>query len=135
MSVDFGTKTLKGRASLHLDRSAEAEALFLDTRDLTIDAVWWSTTPEDEPQSTDFELGPVVGFLGQELRIPLSRDAQVVHVDYTTSPAAAAVQWLDPAQTAGGEQPSFSPKARRCLPAHGCRSKTPRPCGLPTTPR
>ena len=115
LDVDFDTKTLTGRASLHLDRKAEADALYLDTRDLTINGVSWTSGADSEPQDTTFELGEPVEALGRELKIDLPAEAVVVHVDYVTSPKAAAVQWLDPAQTAGGEQPFLFTQSQAIL--------------------
>lgn len=115
LDVDFESKTLTGRASLHLERQADAEYLHLDTRDLTIQSVSWSSGPDAEPQETTFELGDNVDTLGRELKISLPADATIVHVDYVTSPQAAAVQWLDPAQTAGGEQPFLFTQSQAIL--------------------
>lgn len=112
LAVDFESETMKGRASLQLDRRSDsATTLHLDTRDLEIHAV----TLGDDLSETSFRLGDEVAGLGRELTIDLTPEAEVVHVDYTTSPSAAAVQWLDKAQTAGGEHPFLFTQSQAIL--------------------
>ncbi|MGD2115533.1 MAG: M1 family aminopeptidase/hydrolase, partial [Acidobacteriota bacterium] len=103
LRVDFDARRLTGRASLDLDnRLADSQGpdeLILDTRDLEIDRVTLGDGTE-----TGFTLGapdPDLSAMGRPLTIAVTPDTRTVHVDYTTSPGAAALQWLDPAQTAG----------------------------------
>lgn len=99
LTVDFTARRLHGRASLSLDRRADGEPLRLDTRGLEIRGVTreGASGEEDAP----FELGEQDPNLGRGLTVELAPDTEVVHVDYATSPDAAAVQWLEPAQTSG----------------------------------
>ncbi len=120
LTVDFGRRQLSGRASLRLrnpgsddrllrqatSRVAEpmtglgnprgATQLHLDTRDLEIRRVFL-----DSGTVARFTLGEPVPFLGSELVVDIAPGTRVVHVDYATSPDAAAVQWLEPRQTSG----------------------------------
>jgi leukotriene-A4 hydrolase len=96
LTVDFARRQLTGRASLRLDNRTGADRLFLDTRDLTIQRVTL-----DNGAATQFTLGDDVQFLGRPLEIRIEPGTQWVHVDYATSPEAAALQWLDPEQTSG----------------------------------
>ena len=100
LAVDFGARALTGTATLDFRRTADAESLVLDTRGLDIRNV---TTPEGEP--LEWSLGDEVEHLGRPLRIALPRGLTRVEVHYRTTEDAAAVQWLTPAQTAGGAQP------------------------------
>ncbi|SDX45324.1 M1 family metallopeptidase [Hymenobacter psychrophilus] len=101
LTVDFATQTLTGRATWQLSRSANAEAteLVLDSRDLLIEDVLLGEAETGTP--TKFELGPADPVLGQALRIQLRPDTTAVTVRYRTAPGAAALQWLQPEQTAG----------------------------------
>ncbi|AMR26552.1 aminopeptidase [Hymenobacter psoromatis] len=100
LAVDFARQTLAGAATWQLAAPpAEPTELVLDTRDLIIEQVWTNaagTGPEaahtlDTPNAT----------LGQALRIALPAGTAAVRIAYRTSPHAAALQWLAPAQTAG----------------------------------
>jgi leukotriene-A4 hydrolase len=99
LQLDFARKILHGKVTLHFDRAfwSEREAeLILDTRGLTIHSV-------DNAEA--FELGPSDPILGAPLRIRLRDAVDSVTVRYSTSPFASGLQWLDPPQTAGKQQP------------------------------
>lgn len=100
LTVDFEARRLEGRASLELDTNPEAEELVLDSRDLEIHGV----TRDDGAGELDtgWELGPEDPILGQPLTITLDPATETVHVDYTTSPDAGALLWMEPVQTASG---------------------------------
>ena len=101
LTADFDAKQLHGTATLTLDRAPGAEAVVLDTRDLTIEAV---TTADGTPLA--FELGDADPHLGQPLRVALADGGDRIVVRYRTAPDAAdAVQWLSPEQTTGGDHP------------------------------
>jgi aminopeptidase N len=96
LTVDFAKRQLTGRASLRLNNRTGADRLFLDTRDLTIRRVTL-----DDGSEARFTLGDEVQFLGRPLEIRIGPATKWVHIDYTTSPDAAALQWLTPEQTSG----------------------------------
>src|SRR3989475_1649964 len=97
LRADFERRVLEGEIALHF-RAPGSGPLDLDTRDLRIDAV---TLLDGTPLPHDlFAPEPI---LGARLRIDLPRGAAGVRIRYATSPAATALQWLDPSQTAGGE--------------------------------
>src|SRR5581483_7120504 len=54
---------------------------------------------------TGFTLGPRDPILGSPLRIGLAKGCSWVRVQYSTSPGASGLQWLDPPQTAGKQHP------------------------------
>ncbi len=99
LRVDFASRTLSGRASLHL-APHEGLRLHLDTRDLDIRAV----TLDDGKTRASFHLGEPVHFLGRDLEVEITPRTQWVNVDYATRPESAALQWLTPEQ-AGGAKP------------------------------
>src|ERR671918_64979 len=98
LAVDFDKQQLSGTARLDLDNRGARE-LLLDTNGLTIAKV----TADGKP--AQFSLGDAVKYLGRALTIAIEPGTKSVSIDYTTSPDAAAVQWLAPEQTAGGNHP------------------------------
>ncbi len=100
-AIDFASRVLDGEATLALRAPAAAGGpLDLDTRGLTIHAV---TLPGGAPLA--WRLDEPEPILGSRLRLSLPAGAAAVTIRYRTSPEASALQWLDPAQTAGGRHP------------------------------
>ncbi len=104
VTVNFDEKVLDGTATLTIEKLDPAAAtLVLDTNDLDIRAVdagdgaAWSPAP--------FTLGSDDPALGSKLEITLPEGASAVRIAYRTSPAAEALQWVAPEQTAGGKRP------------------------------
>ncbi len=110
LHVDFNAKTLSGVATLHIDNLSKGEQLHLDTRDLKIDSIVL-----DDGQASTFELMPSVPFLGSELIVKIKPATKKVKITYSTSPQAAALQWLQPEQTAGGKQPFLFTQSQAIL--------------------
>ena len=106
LDVLFDQKTLKGSAELRIERApgARGAPLLLDTEDLAIDRIFSSADGKTFAPAS-FTLGTVDPIFGRPLRVDLPEDATRVRVEYRTSPDAKALQWLEPAQTAGGEHP------------------------------
>ena len=101
LTVDFAQRTLAGSATWRLaggPTPASAE-LVLDTRGLLIDAVQVGDAP-DGP-AAPYQLGLADPVLGRALRVAVPAGTAAVRVAYRTRPEAAALQWLEPAQTAG----------------------------------
>ena len=111
LSVDFAAQRLVGSAVLHLDRKVATAPLRLDTRDLEISSVHLDSSLEAQP----FTLAAAAGILGQELTIPLAPGTRTVRVVYRTKPEAAALQWLSPSQTAGGQRPFLFTQSQAIL--------------------
>src|SRR6266446_3430928 len=104
--VLFDQRILKGVATLSVDRRVESGAppLILDTGNLRIEKV--EVARETGAYSaTKFELGAGDPILGAPLTISMPPAAAKVRIEYSTSPEASALQWLDPAQTAGKKRP------------------------------
>jgi leukotriene-A4 hydrolase len=100
LNADFTARVLSGRATLTIEAVPAATTIVLDTRDLTIEGV-----TDAAGQPLRYELGPDDHILGRALKVALPADRHLVTVSYRTSPGAAALQWLQPAQTAGGKHP------------------------------
>ncbi|HSF39807.1 MAG TPA: M1 family metallopeptidase [Thermoanaerobaculia bacterium] len=110
LSVDFTSRQLTGRASLRLANKTGADRLYLDTRDLTIRKV----TLDDGKTEAAYTLGNEVEFLGRPLEIRITPQTRWVSIDYTTSPEAAALQWLTPEQ-AGSPSPFLYTQSQAIL--------------------
>ena len=100
LQADFTAHRLGGRATLTFVRRPDARELVLDTRGLEIQRVL-----DERQQPLTFKLQPPVEHLGQALVIGLPPSGDRVVIEYRTSPDAAALQWLTPAQTAGHVHP------------------------------
>lgn len=99
LEVDFATKRLTGTATLGLE-NVPGGHLDLDTRDLDIAQVTLA-----DGTALAFEVGDKHHVLGQRLRIQLPAGTDAITIHYRTSPDASALQWLDPALTAGKRHP------------------------------
>ncbi|MEO8796069.1 MAG: M1 family metallopeptidase [Daejeonella sp.] len=100
IKVDFNTQIITGVASWQIENPGKTEEIIFDTRDLKIQKVTLDTG-----QETTFSIGESVKFMGQPLKVKIDSKTQKVNIYYTTSKDAAAVQWLNPQQTAGKKFP------------------------------
>lgn len=110
LRADFANRRLVGRATLEIARRDGADHLDLDTMGLTIERVQL-----DDGAPAGFELGAADPVLGRRLRIPVQSQTRFVHIDYTTGPDSAALQWLEPRQTAAGSHPFLFTQAQPIL--------------------
>lgn len=97
LECDFSRRVLRGSVELRL--AGSGPQLVLDTRALTIHKV---THAGGEAAYT---MGEADAILGAPLTIELPPGAQWVRIEYETSPEATALQWCEPAQTAGKRHP------------------------------
>ncbi|HAV49655.1 MAG TPA: aminopeptidase, partial [Brevundimonas sp.] len=104
LTADFDRKVLSGTATLDISGRAGADQIILDVRNLDIESV-----SDGAGRAMTWRLGASDPILGQALEIdlpPLSAgETRKLVINYATRPDAAALQWLNPSQTAGGEQP------------------------------
>jgi leukotriene-A4 hydrolase len=108
LSVDFEKKELRGNATLLVDRLTGVPVdvpLVLDSRGLTIEGVAATQGAEGVMAAVPYEIGPGDPIRGRPISIKLPARADRVRVSYRTSPEAGALQWLDPARTAGKRRP------------------------------
>ncbi|MDO7845981.1 M1 family metallopeptidase [Hymenobacter sp. M29] len=102
LAVDFAAHTLAGTATWQLSNSDQATEVVFDTRDLTIESVEGIDTAGNA-LSASFTQGPADPVLGQSLNVALKPETTAVRIRYRTAATAAALQWLEPAQTAGSQ--------------------------------
>jgi len=112
LRVDVKSQDITGRASLDLKRlDPQATQLVLDTKDLMIldvtqkatDVLGATAKSQTIWVSRPFHLEKPDPILGSALVIdlpPSKRGTETIRIDYETLPAAAALQWLTPKQTA-----------------------------------
>jgi len=110
INVDFEKKIISGKATYDIDVKAGASKIILDTRNLKIEKV---TLDNDEP--TTFQLGEDGKFLGRSLTVNCKPANRKLTIFYSTSPDAAAVQWLSPEQTAGKKYPFLFTQSQAIL--------------------
>ena len=108
--VNFDQKTMNCIAIWTIERLSDANELVLDTRDLEIHQVWL-----DGEEPVEFQWGDSSELYGKALVIPIEDNTQTVKIAYSTVPEAGALQWLDPIQTAGKEQPFLFTQSQAIL--------------------
>ena len=97
-SCDFSAKSLRGVATWTV--TTAGSTLTLDTKDLTIERVTVGGAP------AEFSLLDEVEPFGKPLRVEVgAAGAHEVAIHYATSPESSAIQWLEPALTAGKVRP------------------------------
>ncbi|WBY16392.1 M1 family metallopeptidase [Erythrobacteraceae bacterium WH01K] len=99
LALDFDGKAIGGTAGLVLDAQDYADEIVLDNNGLVIEQV---TDGAGNP--LDFVIGDAVEGKGAPLTVFIG-EARQVEITYKAAPDAAALQWLTPEQTAGGEHP------------------------------
>jgi leukotriene-A4 hydrolase len=101
VQIDFDRRVLRARALLRFTQPArQAGWLDLDTRDLALRKI-----TDSSGNVLKFSLAAPEEVFGQKLRIDIPAGAESVAIEYETSPSASGLQWLSPAQTAGGKHP------------------------------
>lgn len=100
LALDFDRQVAHGQVTHRLRRTDPTAPLVLDVQDLRLRSVH-----DQDGQVLRFALGACDPELGQALSIELQPGSSSVTVRYETSPDAAALQWLAPAQTSGGRRP------------------------------
>ena len=101
LTTNFETKQLAGQVELTLEYiNSQATELWLDTRDLTITAVYSAAG-----EALEYCLDKQNDTLGQRLNIQLPTATTHVVIHYHTSPQAQGLQWLTPEQTSGKQLP------------------------------
>jgi leukotriene-A4 hydrolase len=110
LDVDFGRQQLTGSATLTIEAAEGARELVLDTNGLEVASVHL-----DDGTPATYTLGDPQPFLGRALTVTILQGTKSVKVAYSTSPDAAAVQWLSPEQTAGGKYPFLFTQSQAIL--------------------
>jgi leukotriene-A4 hydrolase len=100
LRADFAARTLSGSSTLTVSRAPGAGQVVLDTSDLAIDSV-----TDASGRALHFSVGDNHAILGRPLTVQLPTSVSEIVITYRTSPSAAALQWLNPEQTAGKQHP------------------------------
>ena len=111
VDVDFNTKKIAGVARYNIDNKKDVEEIYLDAKNLNIEKVTLGT--DETP--TQFSLGENDKLLGQPLAIKIKPNTDKINIYYSTNPDAAAVQWLNPQQTAGKKHPFLFTQSQAIL--------------------
>ncbi len=104
LTLDFDKREVDGVATLSLDRTDPSAPLYLDSDKLSIQSIMGMDKSGLLTQRS-FEIGVSDAVVGTPIRVALGSDDTSVVIIYTTSPDAAAMQWLDPEQTSTGKHP------------------------------
>jgi leukotriene-A4 hydrolase len=110
ITVDFEAKQIKGSATYTIENRSGGNAVLFDARNLEILDV---TTPEGD--SLGWFLGDEDPILGQPLEIELKPETFKVKITYATTKGAAALQWLNPVQTGGKQNPFLFTQSQAIL--------------------
>ncbi|MEA3041354.1 MAG: leukotriene-A4 hydrolase [Sphingomonadales bacterium] len=100
LALDFAARRVGGTATLDVEAPPSAPEILLDTKGLEIEAV----TDGGSGRALVWSLGEGNAIMGRPLAVRLDGARRIV-VRYRSGPDAAALQWLDPAQTVGGRHP------------------------------
>lgn len=101
IKVDFDTQTISGKASWQIDNVGKGNEIIFDENTLNITKV----TLGDEEKETKFKLGTAVELHGKPLHVTIEPNTTKVHIYYSTTKEAIALQWLNPQQTADKKKP------------------------------
>ena len=111
LNVDFAKKQLSGTATLRIKKQPGTTKLMLDTHTLDIRKV----TLQPGNAAAQFKLGTADPILGSSLEIPIQPETETVAIEYSSHPDAKALQWLEPAMTAGKKQPFLLSQSQAIL--------------------
>ncbi len=104
LNLDFAAKEVAGTATLDVDAAKDAKEVVLDSDGLRI-----ATVTDGAGHALEWKLGTKIEDKGEPLsiRLPTARvsGTRKIKITYKSAPAAEALQWLAPEQTAGGKHP------------------------------
>lgn len=109
-NINFNKKIITAVAKFDIDRKENSSQIILDTKELSI-----SNVTDGRGTNLNFIVGEAVEHLGKPLTIDLLENSISINITYTTSPEAEALQWLNPLQTAGKEQPFLFTQSQAIL--------------------
>ncbi len=101
--VDMDAHLIRATATYKVINQTDTSVVLFDTRNLDIQSV------RVNGQVTEFKLGEERPYLGQSLEIPIPPDSCEVAIQYTTSPDASALLWVD------GEKPFLFTQSQAIL--------------------
>ncbi len=99
LDADFANRRMAGTATLDIEAAADAREIILDSKGLEIESI-----ADGNGQPLRYALGQGDEVRGQPLTVQIGT-ARKIAIRYRSAPEAGALQWLTPAQTAGGRHP------------------------------
>ncbi len=111
ITVDFEQQLIYGKAEWTIENKSKTDVIVFDTRQLNIEKV----TLGDDSTEAKFTLGQDVKYLGRSLTVSIEHSTTKVSIWYSTSKDAAALQWLNPQQTAGKVHPFLFTQSQAIL--------------------
>lgn len=111
INVDMENHLITGYANYNLSENRNSDTIYFDTKDLSIEKV----TDIDNKNELSFSLLNKDQVLGAPLQIILQKETKSISIKYTTSKNAAALQWLNPNQTADKKHPFLFTQSQAIL--------------------
>jgi leukotriene A-4 hydrolase/aminopeptidase len=111
IQVDMDNRILFGEANYVLDENRNSDTIYFDTKELVIEDVM---DPNSKEKLT-YHLFNSDNILGSALEIILKEGTKAISITYKTSTNAAALQWLNPEQTAGKKHPFLYTQSQAIL--------------------
>ena len=88
--INFDTKIIHGMATWTLEQAEGANQVIFDTKGLSVMSV-----KDGAGNDLEFKIGDSNEILGQALTINITAETNLVTIDYTTSPDAGALLWVE----------------------------------------
>ena len=101
LDINFENKTIYGVARHQMNAHDSDKAIF-DIKALEILEI---TTGKTNEEPADFVIGEYSELLGQSLTVSISKETEFINIYYQTTEKSEALDWLDPALTAGKVHP------------------------------
>lgn len=114
IEVDFESQQLRGTAVLGIITEKGAREIVLDAKGLTVESVFISPNRLDT-KSVEPVWGADDPIMGQSLTIPIEENTTYVHITYSTSPEAEALQFLPASLTADKRHPFLLTQSQAIL--------------------
>lgn len=111
LKVNFEQQILDGIAIWTIENKTSSDEIIFDTKALKIEKV----ILDDEKDEAFYVLGDDDQILGQALSIQIKPETKKIKIHYSTSKNAAALQWLNPIQTAGKKHPFLFTQSQAIL--------------------
>jgi len=108
--LNFDQKIISATATWTISANDKAKSIIFDTRNLEIISV-----TDSEGKELKNSLGEKKGFLGSPLKVEIPKQGNQIVIQYKTSPNAAALQWLNPEQTADKSSPFLFTQSQAIL--------------------
>jgi leukotriene A-4 hydrolase/aminopeptidase len=98
IEINFDKKVVSGTATYDIVNNG-ADTMVFDSKYLEISKV------SVDGADVGFTLGTEDELLGTAIKVPVKKESKSVAITYATNEKCEALQWLEPAQTAGKKQP------------------------------